>query len=345
VAITGAPEKKPSRLSVLQRAQVWTPTDVESIDFVAGPQGPGALPADAAVSCDYVKRVMTGHSPKFACRLDDGTEVKVKYGGNNGEVYGEVIGTRLLWALGFGADRMYSVSVICRGCPANLGGIARPTGEFRFAPAAIERKFDGKEWKGDGGSGWSWKELDLVSEAKGGAPRAQTDALKLLAVLMQHTDSKPEQQRLVCLDHGEDAAACEHPFLMINDVGLTFGRASFMNLNTPSAVNLKAWRETPIWHGDTGCMGNIAKSYSGTLSYPVVTDEGRAFLAGLLARLSDQQLHDLFASAQVEHRLVEPGNPKSGMATIDQWVDVFKDKRRQIAERRCGRETVIQGGQ
>ena len=32
-----------------------------------------------------------------------------------------------------------------------------------------------------------------------GAPRAQRDALKLLAVFLQHTDRKPEQQRIVCL--------------------------------------------------------------------------------------------------------------------------------------------------
>ena len=67
-------------------------------------------------------------------------EVKVKFGGNNGEVYGEVLATRLLWALGFGADRMYPVNVICRGCPAELLGIERPNGESRFDPAVIERK-------------------------------------------------------------------------------------------------------------------------------------------------------------------------------------------------------------
>ena len=35
----------------------------------------------------------------------------------------------------------------------------------------------------------------------GGAPRAHRDAMKLLAVFLQHTDTKPEQQRIVCLGH------------------------------------------------------------------------------------------------------------------------------------------------
>ena len=59
----------------------------------------------------------------------------MKYGGTNGEVYGEVLATRLLWVLGFGADAMYPVNVICRGCPRELGGIERPGNEYRFDPA------------------------------------------------------------------------------------------------------------------------------------------------------------------------------------------------------------------
>src|SRR5204863_2783322 len=144
-----------------------------------------------------------------------------------------VLATRLLWALGFGADRMYSVTVICRGCPADFGGIARPHGEQRFAPAAIERKMDGGEWSGQGGSGWAWDELDRTDPARGGATREQRDALKLLAVFIQHTDSKPQQQRIVCLEASRKEPSCERPLLMLNDVGMTFGRANRGNANTP----------------------------------------------------------------------------------------------------------------
>ena len=34
-----------------------------------------------------------------ACKDGEGEEIKVKFGGNNGEVYAEVATTRLLWAL------------------------------------------------------------------------------------------------------------------------------------------------------------------------------------------------------------------------------------------------------
>jgi hypothetical protein len=337
VSVTfGATKSTGIRTSVLERAQVWTSTDISSADLFAGPNGPGAFTPGQTVNCDYIKETLSGHSPKFSCRLDDGDRVKVKYGGTNGEVYGELMATRLLWALGFGADRMYSVNVICRGCPRDLGGIARPRDEQRFAPAVVERKMAGGEWSGEGGSGWSWSELDLTDASAGGATLEQRDALKLLAVLMQHTDSKPEQQRIVCLGQKhDDRSSCDHPFLMINDLGMTFGRANRSNADPPGSVDLAEWRKVPVWRDSTGCVGNLPRSFSGTLDNPVISEEGRRFLASLLARLSDKQLHDLFDAARVDVRLREPGHALSGFPTIDEWVDAFKDKRQQIESRHC----------
>ena len=210
------------RLAAIRRAQVWAPTDIPAMDLRLGPQGPGTFLPNQVVECEYVDKPQKGRSPKFLCSLGSHDELKVKYGRSNGEVYGEVAATRLLWALGFGADRMYPVRVICRGCPDNVGTAA--TGGVRVVdPAAIERKLDA--WKAEGQDrGWSWAELDLIDEARGGAPLAQRDALKLLAAFMQHSDTKPEQQRMVCLDR-----QCERPFLLLDDVGLTFGRANLVN--------------------------------------------------------------------------------------------------------------------
>ena len=102
---------------------------------------------------------------------------------------------------------------------------------------------EGTEWPREGKQGWSWEELDRVDPESGGAPRSQRDALKLLAVFLQHTDSKPEQQRIVCLDSAPTARdSCTNPFLMLNDVGLTFGRANRSNANDSGSVNLIAWR-------------------------------------------------------------------------------------------------------
>src|SRR5687767_14413003 len=251
------PEVSNDRKAVLASAHVWRPTNVRSMDLKTGPQEPGAFPFKATVLCNYLDKPLGGRSPKFACTIGQDDEVKVKFGGNNGEVYGEVLATRLLWALGFGADRMYPVNVICQGCPAEFLGIERPNGESRFDPAVIERKIDGTEW---GEKGWSWKELDSVDSERG-TPRAHRDALKLLAVFMQHTDTKAVQQRIVCQSKAKwpDPATCDDPFLMISDVGLTFGRATRSNANEPSGVNLEAWRQTPVWKDEAGCVGNLPR--------------------------------------------------------------------------------------
>ena len=168
---------------------------------------------------------------------------------------------------------------------------------------------------------WSWPELDLIDEDAGGAPLAHRDALKLLAVFLQHTDSKPEQQRLVCLDdEGEASARCERPFMLMNDVGLTFGRANLANTNFVGSMNLELWSQTPVWKEGAACVGNLPKSLTGTLKDPVISEDGREFLADLLVRLSDAQLHDMFEAARVDP---------------DAWTRAFKAKRQQIVDRRC----------
>jgi hypothetical protein len=306
------------------------------MDIRTGPRDKGAFPFLASVTCDYSPKELGGASPKFECLAGD-DELKVKYGGTNAEVYGEVAATRLMWALGFGADRMYPVRVICRGCPSSLAGTARENKEFFFDPATIERKMPGREFEPD--SSWSWTELDQVDERQGGAPRAHRDALKLLAVFMQHTDTKPQQQRLVCLDPAPKVegptAVCRRPFMMVSDVGLTFGKANFLNTNG-QGMNYTAWAATPVWKpGTAECVGNLPKSFTGTLKDPLISEQGRAFLANLLMQLSDAQIRALFEVSRATLRLRDPAKARSGFATVHEWTELFKTKRAQIVERRC----------
>jgi hypothetical protein len=229
---------------------------------------------------------------------------------------------------------MYPVRVVCRGCPARLGGSEIDRDVTRFDPAVIERKMSGAEWPRKDAPGWSWAELDRVDPERGGAPRAHRDALILLAVFLQHTDNKAEQQRVLCVGSGRGGPRCAKPFLMISDVGLTFGRANRANSND-SGVHLWRWKETPVWKEQSGCVGNLPRSLTGTLDDPVISEQGRRFLADLLVQLSDTQLRGLFSAARVELRQRRPGNPAEGFGTVREWVDAFKDKRAEILRRRC----------
>ena len=118
----------------MRRARVWEPVPVERMDVRAGPDDPRGFPFLATVSCQYEDKALRGHSLKFACALPGGDSLKVKVGGSNGEVFAEVAASRLLWALGFGADHMYPVRVVCRGCPTRFGGRHTPSGAERRRP-------------------------------------------------------------------------------------------------------------------------------------------------------------------------------------------------------------------
>lgn len=327
------------RAAVLRRAEVWHRTNIPSLDLKAGPQGEGAFAPGATVTCDYAPDKLGGHTPKFACVVNGEEHLKVRYGRDNGEVYAGVAATRLLWALGFGADAMYPVHVVCRGCPPSLHSDGRtPDGATRFDIAAIEQKHPGHDIEARSvGPGWAWPELDLVDEQAGGATRAQRDALKLLAVMLQHTDNKAEQQRLVCLDRSKDrrdVAECRQPLMLVHDVGQTFGRANLLNRSSIGSVNLEGWSKTPVWKDARRCVANMPPSQTGTLEYPIISEAGRAFLADLLNQLSDAQLRDLFTVARFPERIVE-GRTDPGAANVDAWVGAFKQKRDEIAAARC----------
>jgi len=320
------------RLVVLRRASVWKPTDIPAMDVVKGPVADGFAPEQEVV-CDYAPVKYGGNTPKFGCEVVPKDPLKVRYGTDNGELYAGVAATRLLWMLGFGADGLYPVRVICRKCPREMAaqGVSVPEG-LRFDFAAIERTFPGRKIASaiDNG-GWAWPELAAVDPAAGGAPLAHRDALALLAVLLQHTDSKAEQQRLVCPSAGpgrDELLACAEPFMLIHDLGKTFGRANKLNRGSAGSVNLELWSTTPIWKDKGRCVGNLAKSFTGTLGNPVISEAGRAFLANLLDQVTDAQLHDLFAVARLDRK------PHGG-APIDAWVTAFKQKRLEIASTRC----------
>ncbi len=147
-----------------------------------------------------------GAVPKFKCKLPSGQTLRIKYGGDtrvSREVFAEVAATRLLWALGF----------LCRRRLSGEDPLSRMSGKKPLAPIH-ERKESGTDHRSrDHGArvsrvfiekypdqGWKWSELDEVDQSLGGATRTQIDALKLLAVFIQHSDNKPDQQRLAAIE-------------------------------------------------------------------------------------------------------------------------------------------------
>ena len=231
---------------------------------------------------------------------------------------------------------MYLARVTCDGCPADPFAdskenwhLGRPAsvGRSVFDPAAIERRIAGSAIEVHDFEGWAWPELEKVNPRAGGATRAQVDALKLLAVFVQHSDSKPEQQELLCAPgavkrQGDATETCTSPWLVVKDLGTTFGKATLRNT---SKMNLDDWSGARIWREGAPCVGDLPRSFTGSLDNPRISEPGRRFLASRLLLLRDQQIHDLFGAARAEHR----------GGTLDEWVRVFKRKRAEIVDARC----------
>jgi len=352
------------RLDLIRRSHVFTPTDVSSKDLYEGPAGKLPFHVDDEVTCTFVPKQMNGWTEKFSCRLEDGTVVKVKYNGPSAykEVFGEVLGTRLFWALGFYADRMIPVRVTCRDCPEhpweyvnNRKRVPRDEkgrieelpedafqGTYHFDLAAIEEPVDAAVIEQQGRQGWDWKLLDTIDEAAGGSTKAEVDALRLLNAFVQNADNKAAQNTLACPQEAivEDASGkpgCTKPIMYVDDLGSVFGEGG-MTTGGTGRIDYDGWKAHPVWKDAKACRARLA-AIGGpfrhtTLRDPVIGEGGRRLLAAQLAKLSDKQIADLFRAGRVERlgQKTREGAQGERPVTIDDWVTLFKAKRREITE-------------
>ena len=209
-----------ARNDALTRARVFRdePFDAASIDFAVDPNR-GVVDPDAhelQVQADEV----SGTTPKFDCELPSGEKIKVKYGWTQ-EIPSEVAATRLLHALGFGADQRVTRrdgAVLWVPVPAipharaardaqrstayvdkqhRLLLVSRLQGRQRRAQS--RRRADRSRATSAGGHSTSSNKID---PSRGGATRAEVDALRLMAVFLHHWDNK-------ILESAADVRECE----------------------------------------------------------------------------------------------------------------------------------------
>jgi hypothetical protein len=324
------------RAEALRRAAVWSepPVPVAQADLRSNVAGPDGFRPTDEVACVFQPTDSKGYSPKFECLLPGGETVKVKHGRGSAEVFAEVAASRLLTALGFGADRVYVVAKVrCRGCPPF------PYPRFRWLDSlladrnrsqdfdwvAIERRAPGRPLEGESKQGWDWPELDAIDPGAGGADRAQVEALRLMAVFLNHWDAKAENHRLVCLaeqEAGHARTECARPLAFIHDLGKTFG---------PKGVHLDKWSESPIWMDPATCrLSMAALPYQGaTFGEANISEAGRLFLAKRLGALSEAQIRDLFQGARFPDF-----KPAGGEAhPLEDWVGAFQRRAREITDR------------
>jgi hypothetical protein len=321
------------RDTALHTARVSMPAGASVAALDRNPPDPTGALSQPIVECQYMSAEAKGTTPKFRCSLPNGDIVRVKYG-DTGEVPAELAATRLLTALGYGADRMYLVPrVRCYGCPRfpfqsvwvldrlHARDVVTPVvSQDRYTDfewATIERHLDGVEITSTNQKGWAWYELDQMDSHRG-STRAEIDAFRLLARFVAHWDNKASNQRLVCRSMAGET--CREPFAYIQDLGSTFG---------PSKVNLENWENAVIWSDRARCVVSMRDfPYEGaTFTDVEITEHGRALLVRQLERLTEAQIDGLFSGA----RFREFNRGSGRAADVKEWTRVFRDKVREIA--------------
>jgi len=322
------------RADAIGRAGVWRAprVPIASVRLIGELKGPSHL------DCRFLVAPLGGTTPKFDCLLASGKKLRTKYG-HVPEIPAEVAATRLLSALGFGADQVTLVERIrCYGCPLDpfrttkvvdtthtKSQYERSINYQRFTDfewVAVEERLAAHPIEAEGHEGWAFFELDRVNSALGGAPRAHVDALRLLAVFLAHWDNKAENQRLVCLSPTwTKGKPCPEPFLMLQDLGATFG---------PRKVDLDGWERAPIWKDRPTCTVSMADlpHGGGTFAETRVSEKGRQFLAELLGQLTDTQVEGLFSAARFDKQK----GLLSAAAPVSEWVRVFKRRVRELSD-------------
>jgi hypothetical protein len=321
-----------ARTAYLAQAILWEPQNTAEMTAERIRQGePASLRPDQTISCTYLYKTheeLGGTSPKFECRAPGGKTYRIKYGVKS---HTTVAASRLLWALGFGAAISTPVRVTCNGCSLDPWSKPHPIqGKTTFNEAVVQKLKDGKEItiRGEAEVGWSWtKDLPLVSDEAGGATRAQVDALKLIAVLIQHGDSKAVQQKLICrpLDYDSKKKSCRKPYMYIYDLGNTFG-SDGMRVHP---LNFEKWKRKSVFTDRASCIGNLRQDVGNGrdgLTFPKISEEGRLFSARLLSQfISDRSR--VVAMFQVAH--VEMADHKH---SADEWARVFTSKAHEIID-------------
>ena len=352
------------RQDALARAAVFRPSVTASALARLDRQPDDYFGQRDELVCKFLPTRASGTVAKFECVFEGGAVLKVKYGGD-AEIYTEVAATRLLQALGAGADRMYFVARLrCFGCPADpfallscfsspfperrrqcapVFGIRRgPDGDLKvdvdyrgyvdFPNVSVERRLDGRAIKAGDDAGWSWGELDRV---EGSPParrerRAQRDALRLVAVLLNDWDTHAENQRLVCLDaRPAPGGGCRDPFAYLQDVGASFG-----GMGGPAhalKLDVERWSAAPVWKDEARCTVAIQspRMHGATFGQAVISEAGRRFLAQRLASLGRDQVRDIFEGAHFA--AYQGASPAS--RDVSRWVSAFEDKVRTITAR------------
>lgn len=299
------------------QAVLWSdPGDIHSLNLYWGPGGEKHQPQ---LPVDFLSEDRHGTSPKFDVRDSAGKKWRAKLGL---EAKPETAASRLLWAVGFGANEDYFFSHLkVAHMPTKLRRGQDLAGRGGDVPdVRLQRHPGGDKRVGD----WNWRHNPFYGTR-------EFNGLRIMMALIANWDLKDDNNAVFADEKNSGVKYFE-----VSDVGTAFGTAGKRYSNKDSKGNLSAYRHTKL-------VAHVHKDYI-DLNFPKrppllslfefewgfflhqeriawigkrIPRTDAKWLGSLLAQLSPDQIRDAFRAAGYSPEDVE-ANTQAVMSRIQE---------------------------
>lgn len=247
------------------------PVDITKRNLYWGPGGTAEKPDLSRVT--LIKKETGGYSTKYRVRDGSGREWIAKIGK---EAQAETSATRLMWAVGFFADKTYLVPKV------RVEGIDKPLENARFSlrPKGVKRL-----------EGWKWSS-NPFSDTR------EFQGLKVMMALLNNWDIKDSNNKINVVR--DEATGTNQLHYFVGDLGGTFGKSSpvpVVWLITRSRNNPKDFANA--YFVDIVRDGYVYFDYAGKQNhlFEDITIGDARWMGSLLSRLSKRQIADAFRAS------------------------------------------------
>jgi hypothetical protein len=262
--------KKPKKPMPAGTAVMWRePADITTRNLLYGSGGEAGRPDLSSVT--LIEKVQGGFSEKYRVRDAAGREWVAKV---SNEAQSETAAVRLLWAVGYVTEINYLAPSV------NIPGTPKGTYEnVRFEARSKEiKRLDP----------WLWDKNPFSG-------KRELQGLKVMMLLLNNWDIKDDNNSIL---HVTPDGQSELHYI-VSDLGATFGK-----IGSGPLWALKRSRNNPEDYAESKFVDHVHKNlvyfhYGGKKQdiFEDISVNDVRWIAGLLSRLSDQQLGDAFRAA------------------------------------------------
>jgi hypothetical protein len=312
VSVSGAGKKgrrirsRRKEITASLRSVLWCPpADLASRNLFYGPGGKNHEPH---TTFTFVTEDLSGSSPKFEVRDEEGTRWKVKLGQ---EARPETVASRLVWAVGYYANEDYFVPVLhVQGLPGLSRGQDLISADGSINNVRLKRYLKGENKVGI----WRWRRNRF------GGTR-ELNGLRVMMALLNNWDLKDDNNSVYEEEAGENYGSPELHY-MVSDLGASFGSTARRFSSGASKGNLNSYqhskfiRKVTPQYVDFGIPATpslilvfSAKAFITSvrmrwIGRHIPRSDAR-WMAQLLAQLSPSQIRDAFRAADYSPGQVE----------------------------------------